>query len=79
MRACTGSFAKVCRAFYTKNIEVGQILGLSKNGSWAVVDTHSSFSLGHAQEASDFFFIKASCNSFCLSCNCLFRWFKCKL
>ena len=42
-------------AFYTKDIEVGQIYGLSKNGSWALVDAHSSFffnhELGGAQEA----------------------------
>ena len=43
IRACTGSFPNVYPAFYTKHIEVGQIFGLSKNGSWALVDTCSSF------------------------------------
>ena len=44
IRAHTGSFANVLPAFYTKDIEVGQISGLSKNGSWVLVDAHSSFS-----------------------------------
>ena len=43
IRACTGSFANVYPAVCTKDIEVGQIFGLSKNGSWALVDAHSSF------------------------------------
>ena len=42
-------------AFYTKDIEVGQIYGLSRNGSWALVDARSSFFFNHelrdAQEA----------------------------
>ena len=33
IRACTGSFANVYPAFYIKDIEAGQIYGLSKNGS----------------------------------------------
>ena len=33
IRACTGRFSNVYPAFYTKDIEVGQIFGLSKNGS----------------------------------------------
>ena len=41
--ACIGSFANVYPDFYTKDIEVGQICGLSKNGSWALVDAHTSF------------------------------------
>ena len=36
-------------------IKVGQILGLSKNGSWVLVDAHRFFFMGHelehAQEA----------------------------
>ena len=32
IRACIGSIANVYPAFYTKDIEVGQIFGLSKNG-----------------------------------------------
>ena len=40
-------------------IKVGQILGLSKNGSWALVDAHRFFFMGHelehAQEALEMY------------------------
>ena len=43
IRACTGSFANVYPAFCTKDIEVGQIFGVSKNGSKVLVDACTSF------------------------------------
>ena len=43
IRACTGSFANVCEGTTPKNIKLGQIFGLSKNGSWALVDARSFF------------------------------------
>ena len=44
IRACTGSFANVCAGTFPLYIKVGQILGLSKNGSWDLVDAHRFFS-----------------------------------
>ena len=43
IRACTGSFANVCAGTSPLYIKVGQILGLSKNGSWDLVDAHRFF------------------------------------
>ena len=43
IRACTGSFANVCAGTSFLYIKVGQILGLSKNGSWDLVDAHRVF------------------------------------
>ena len=43
IRACTGSFANVCAATSPLYIKVGQILGLSKNGSWDLVDARRFF------------------------------------
>ena len=40
IRACTGNFANVCAGTSPLYIKVGQILGLSKNGSWNLVDAH---------------------------------------
>ena len=43
IRARTGSFANVCAGTSPLYIKVGQILGLSKNRSWALVDAHNFF------------------------------------
>ena len=43
IRARTGSFANVLPGVNLKNIKLGQIFGLSKNGSWALVDAHNFF------------------------------------
>ena len=43
IRARTGSFANVCAGTSPLYIKVGQILGLSKNGSWDLVDAHRVF------------------------------------
>ena len=43
IRAWTGSFANVCAGTSPLYIKVGQILGLSKNGSWDLVDAHRFF------------------------------------
>ena len=55
IRACTGSFANVYPGPSPLYIKVGQILGLSENGSWVLVDAHRFFFMGHelehAQEA----------------------------
>ena len=55
IRACTGSFANVYPGTSPLYIEVDQILGLSENGSWVLVDAHRFFLMGHelehAQEA----------------------------
>ena len=40
IRAHTGSFANVCAGTSSLYIKVGQILGLSENGSWVLVDAH---------------------------------------
>ena len=40
IRARRGSFANVCAGTSLLYIKVGQILGLSKNGLWALVDAH---------------------------------------
>ena len=45
IRAHTGSFANVCQGVTLENIKLGQIFGLSKNGSWALVDAHNFFFL----------------------------------
>ena len=45
IRACTGSFANVYPGTSPLFIKVGQILGLSKNGSWALVDARNFFFL----------------------------------
>ena len=38
IRTCTGSFANVCEGTSPLYMKEGQILRLSKNGSWALVD-----------------------------------------
>ena len=43
IRARTGSFANVCAGTSPLYIKVGQISGLSKNGSWVLVDAHRFF------------------------------------
>ena len=43
IRACTGSFANVSGGTSPLYIKVGQILGLSKNGSWVLVDARRFF------------------------------------
>ena len=43
IRAHTGSFANVCAGTSPLYIKVVQILGLSKNGLWALVDAHRFF------------------------------------
>ena len=43
IRACTGSFANVYPGTSPLYIKVGQISGLSKNGSWALVDARNFF------------------------------------
>ena len=47
IRTCTGSFANVCEGTSPLYIKVGQILRLSKNGSWALVDACPLFFVGH--------------------------------
>ena len=46
IRAHTLSFANVCAGNSPLHIKVGQILGLSKNGSWDLVDAHKFFFYG---------------------------------
>ena len=41
--ACTGSFANVLTGVKFENIKLGQNFGLSKNGSWALVDACNFF------------------------------------
>ena len=57
IRAWTGSFANVLRGARFENIKLGQILGSSKYGAWALVDACNFFFVGHeldhAQEALD--------------------------
>ena len=43
IRTCTGSFANVCEGTSPLYIKVGQILRMSKNGLWALVDAHPFF------------------------------------
>ena len=43
IRACTGSFANVYPGTSPLYIKVGQILWLSKNGSWVLVDARNFF------------------------------------
>ena len=43
IRACTVSFANVCAGTSPLYIKVGQILGLSKIGSWVLVDARRVF------------------------------------
>ena len=43
IRACTGSFANVCAGTSPLYIKVGQILELSENGSWVLVDARMFF------------------------------------
>ena len=47
IRACTGSFANVFEGTSPLYIKVGQILRMSKNGSWALVDARHFFFVGH--------------------------------
>ena len=49
IRAQTGSFANVC-AGTSPLYKVGQILELSENGSWVLVDAHRFFFVGHELE-----------------------------
>ena len=46
----TGSFANVCPGTSPLYIKVGQISGLSKNGSWILVDARMFFFVGHELE-----------------------------
>ena len=46
----TGSFANVCAGTSPLYIKVGQILGLSENGSWVLVDARRFFFVGHELE-----------------------------
>ena len=50
IRVQIGSFANVCAGTSPLYIKVGQILGLSKNGSWVLVDAHRFFFVGHELE-----------------------------
>ena len=50
IRAQTGSFANVCAGTSPLYIKVGQILELSENGSWVLVDAHRFFFVGHELE-----------------------------
>ena len=43
IRTCTGSFANVCEGTSPLYMKVGQILRLSENGSWALVDARPFF------------------------------------
>ena len=43
IRACTGSFANVYEGANLEDIKLGQILGSSKDGSWALVDARNFF------------------------------------
>ena len=47
MRTHTGSFANVFEGTSPLYIKVGQILRMSKNGSWALVDANTFFFAGH--------------------------------
>ena len=47
IRACTGSFANVSTGTSPLYIKVGQILELSENGSWVLVDARRFFFVGH--------------------------------
>ena len=46
IRAWTGSFANVCAGTSPLYIKVGQISGLSENGSWVLVDARRFFFYG---------------------------------
>ena len=46
----TGSFGNVCAGTSPLYIKVGQILELSENGSWVIVDAHRFFFVGHELE-----------------------------
>ena len=46
----TGSFANVSAGTSPLYIKVGQILELSKNGSWVLVDARRFFFVGHELE-----------------------------
>ena len=50
IRVCTGSFANVDAGTSPLYIKVGQISGLSKNGSWVLVDARMFFFVGHELE-----------------------------
>ena len=50
IRACTGSFANVSAGTSPLYIKVGQILELSENGSWVLVDARRFFFVGHELE-----------------------------
>ena len=47
IKTCTGSFANVCEGTSLLYMKVGQILRLSKNGSWALVDARHFFFVSH--------------------------------
>ena len=47
IRTCTGSFANVFEGTSPLYMKVGQILRLSENGSWALVDARHFFFVGH--------------------------------
>ena len=46
IRTCTGSFANVCEGTSPLYMKIGQMLRLSENGSWALVDACSFFLCG---------------------------------
>ena len=50
IRAWTGSFANVCAGTSPLYIKVGQILWLSENGSWVLIDVRRFFFVGHELE-----------------------------
>ena len=50
IRAHTGSFANVSAGTSPLYIKVGQILELSGNGSWVLVDARRFFFVGHELE-----------------------------
>ena len=50
IRVRTGSFANVCAGTSPLYIKVGQILELSENGSWVLVDARRFFFVGHELE-----------------------------
>ena len=47
IRTHTGSFANVFEGTSPLYMKVGQILRLSENGSWALVDAQHFFFVGH--------------------------------
>ena len=50
IRPCTGSFANVSAGTSPLYIKVGQILELSRNGSWVLADACRFYFVGHELE-----------------------------